>query len=111
MDQLSTLQTQISNQLTAINSALQSGGVPATVATGLTSSAATLQAMLDKLVLGNPLTAADQQAMQNELQSSQAALLAAQSHRDGQIILVLAGIAIVGLIAFLIIRHLKRPKK
>lgn len=111
MDSLSILQTQIAGQLAAINASIARGWLSANAQALLVSNASTLQGLMDKLVNTGSLSAPDQQTLQQSLESSQAATLAAQAHQDGMILLVLLGAGVAGIGIFLLVRYhrLKHP--
>ena len=110
MDIVSTLQQQINNQLSSITATLSSSSLPAAIKTDLTSSAGTLQGLLDKILLGQTLTTADQAALTSSLDTSQKAILAAKAQQTQTLIFVLSGIAVVAVTLFLIIRQHKKRK-
>jgi hypothetical protein len=108
MDAISITQTQIAAQLDAIKAAMQASTISGTIKSNLISSAATLQQLLDKLILGQTLSSADQQVLTDSLNTSQKAMLAAQARRTQMIILGLAGIVVLGMTIFLLVRHSKK---
>lgn len=111
MDNLSTIQNQITNQLVRINATLENSPLPAGVAATLSGSAATLQMYLDKLLLGSPLSTAEQQDLQNGLNTSQQAILAAQAKKDQMLLFAGVGVSVVIFIAILLIRQRVKRKK
>ncbi len=103
-DQISSTQTQIAAQLAAIEAAMQASTISGSIKSNLTASAATLQQLLDKLVLGQSLSAADQQSLSASLDTSQKAILAAKARRSQMVILGMAGLVVVGITIFLLVR-------
>lgn len=110
MSLLTTLQQQIGTQLAAISSTLTSSTVTGNVRSNLTTSANSLQGLLDKLVLGQTLSPVDQAALTASLDSSQKALLAAKAQQTQWIIFGLTGATILGVTIYLIVRHHKKAK-
>lgn len=107
-DVFSTLQAQISNQIVSINAAINSHTISADIKNTLVSNAATLQGFLNTLLSGGTLTAAQQAQLSNSLDTSQKAILAQQAQTTQTIIFVSAGLIVIGITIFLIVRHQKK---
>lgn len=110
MDPLTALQNQISNQINQINATLDLGTISGTIKADLSSSAVSLQSLLDKLVLGQPLSDADQQQLQQNLDSSNRSIMMARAKRTETVILVIIGLGIVAAIGIIMWRHHQHKK-